>query len=115
MLDRMSNPKRAAKPKPDVDEPENDDVDKPKYKNIITAANSGDELEILYQARILLAEGLAAGPPTRELPPLTKRLQEVNASIRELKERREQEDDPSSNGAAKPKAKGKSGWDAESI
>ena len=60
MLDRMSNPKRAAKPKPDVDEPENDDVDKPKYKNIVAAASSGDELEILYQARILLAEGLAA-------------------------------------------------------
>lgn len=58
--------------------------------SISGAAASNDELKLLYAVRDRLAEALE-DCPTRDLSPLTRRLQDVVKEIREAEERQKQE------------------------
>ncbi|AGT20659.1 terminase small subunit [Mycobacterium phage Dylan] len=57
---------------------------------VAAAAESGDELQLLYAIRNKLASAIE-DCPVRDLSPLTRRLQDTVKEIRELEERRAKE------------------------
>ena len=61
--------------------------------DLVTAAESGDELAMQVAMRRIVAERIADPKcPSRELASLTKRLHEINREIKSLKECEEEED-----------------------
>ncbi len=61
--------------------------------DLITAAESGDELAMQLAMRRIVAERIADPKcPSRELASLTKRLHEINREIKSIEESEEDED-----------------------
>lgn len=76
--------------------------------SVSDAANSGDELKLLYALRARVATEIE-NCPTRDLSPLTRRLQDITKDIRELEEQRRQENP----GGRKKRDQRQAGWDPD--
>ena len=73
------------------------------------AAASGDRLNLLYALRNRIAAEIE-DCPTRDLSPLTRRLQDIVADIEELEAQRNQENP---GGGKKKRDERQAGWDPD--